>query len=221
MTTLTKLLSSFVRQMKPDRAKFESAEVIDLPQPQRTGGPPLLDALAARRSEREFSTESLPADVLSNLLWAAFGMNRVATGGRTAPSALNAQEVDIYAAFGGGLYIYDAKAHALRLIEAADARRVTGYQDFVDSAPLDLVYVADFAHLKAVPAAQRAVFAGVAAGAISQNVYLFCATTGLATVARGWFDESALAKALHLGADQHIVLTQTVGYPLSSQPAAT
>jgi SagB-type dehydrogenase family enzyme len=149
---------------------------------------------------------------LSNLLWAAFGLNR-SGGGRTAPSALNAQEIDVYAALAGGLYIYDAKSHALRLIDRCDARRVTGYQDFVDEAPLDLVYVADFAHLDRLPADQRAIFSGTCAGAVAQNVYLYCASAGLATVVRGWLDRAALAKALRLSDDQHVLLAQTVGYP--------
>jgi hypothetical protein len=212
MSTISKLISSLVGHLKPERAKFESAEVLCLPPPQKTGGAPLMEALSMRRSQREFAPEPLSDQILSDLLWAAFGISRPQGGGRTAPSALNAQEIDIYAALAGGLYIYDAKDHALRLIDHCDARKVTGFQDFVDRAPLDLVYVADFAHLKAVSTAQRAVFSGVCAGAIAQNVYLYCASVGLATVARGWFDQVSLAKALKLDTDQQILLTQTVGH---------
>jgi nitroreductase len=111
------------------------------------------------------------------------------------------------------VYIYDARAHRLCLCAEVDARRVTGYQDFVDSAPLDLVYVADFAHTQAIPSGQRQVYAAASAGAIAQNVYLFCATNGLATVVRGWFDRRALAEALSLGSHESVLLTQTVGYP--------
>jgi len=105
-----------------------------------------MDALARRRSSREFSSAELPRQLLSNLLWAAFGINRAETNGRTAPSARDAQEIDVYAALPGGVYIYDAFAHSLSLVAAIDARNVTGYQDFVDEAALGLVYVADHAH---------------------------------------------------------------------------
>jgi hypothetical protein len=142
MHTLTKLLSSFVGHLKPERAKSRSSAVLELPAPIREGGAPLMHALLNRRSGREFAETELPAQMLSDLLWAACGINRADTGGRTVPSALNAQEVDLYVALAGGLHLYDAKAHALRLVAEVDARRVTGYQDFVDRAPLDLIYVA-------------------------------------------------------------------------------
>ncbi len=150
--------------------------------------------------------------MLSGLLWAAWGVNRP-DGGRTAPSALNAQEVDLYVALPSGAYRYDAGDHALHLVAASDVRRVTGYQDFVDEAPLDLVFVADYSRLGMVPASQRESYASVAAGAISQNVYLYAAGNGLVTVIRAWIDRSAIADALGLGHDQHVLLSQTVGYP--------
>jgi nitroreductase len=212
MSTFTKLISGFVGNLKPDRAQGVSGEILQLPPPKRSGGMPLLQALDQRCSRREFSTRPLSEQDLSNLLWAAFGLNR-SDGGRTAPSALNAQEIDVYAALAGGLYVYDAKSRALRLIDRCDARRVTGYQDFVDEAPLDLIYVADSAHLRTVPHDQRALFSGACAGAIAQNVYLYCASAGLATVVRAWLDRAALAKALRLGDDQQVLLSQTVGYP--------
>jgi len=213
MSTLTKIALSWIGQQKPDRVKERAADILELPAPERHGGMPLMDALAARQSGREFASKPLPLQVLSNLLWAAFGINRPDGGGRTAPSAMNAQEIDIYAALAGGLHIYDPKRHVLRLVAAADARSVTGYQDFVDDAPLDLIYVADNAHMKAVPAGQRDVYSAASAGAIAQNVYLYCASAGLVCVVRGWFDRQALASALHLSVHEQVVLTQTVGYP--------
>lgn len=171
-----------------------------------------MDTLARRHSSREFAPDVLPLPVLSGLLWAAYGINRP-DGGRTAPSALNAQEVEVYAALPQGAYRYDAGAHALNLVSAADVRRVTGYQDFVDDAPLDLVFVADYSRLGMVPATQRESYASVAAGAISQNVYLYAAAMGLATVIRAWIDRAAIADALGLSHDQHVLLSQTVGYP--------
>jgi nitroreductase len=150
--------------------------------------------------------------MLSTLLWAAYGVNRP-DGGRTAPSALNAQEVDIYVALPSGAYLYDAAANVLQLVAASDLRRVAGYQDFVDEAPLDLVFVADYSRMKLVPVSQRESYASAAAGAISQNVYLFAASNGLATVIRAWIDREANADALGLSHDQQVLLSQTVGYP--------
>lgn len=151
------------------------------------------------------------------MLWAAFGISRAEGNGRTAPSARDAQEIDIYAAVPGGLYIYDPFAHSLTLVAAVDARNVTGYQDFVDEAPLDLVYVADHWHMSASPSEERYAYSAVAAGAIAQNVYLYCASAGLATVVRGWFDRKALSAALRLSEHEHVVVAQTVGYPRGYQ----
>lgn len=222
MSTLSKLTSSFIGRLKPNRVEQRGGATLELPEPIRDGGTTLLAALAHRRSSREFASTQLPRGLLSNLLWAAYGVNRPETGGRTAPSALNAQEIDVYVALPGGLHVYDARAHALRLVKACDARRVTGYQDFVDHAPLDLVYVADHAHTGAIPEQLRRAYAAASAGAIAQNVYLFCAANGLATVVRGWFDRRALSAALGLGRDEEVVLTQTVGFaaPLSRRRAA-
>jgi len=171
-----------------------------------------MEALAARRSAREFAPDALPLPLLSGLLWAAFGVNRP-DGGRTAPTALNAQEVDVYVALPSGAYRYEATTHALVLVAATDVRRVTGYQDFVDDAPLDLVFVADHARQRLVPVGQREAYASAAAGAIAQNVYLYAAAHGLATVIRAWIDREAIAEALGLTHDQQVLLSQTVGYP--------
>jgi SagB-type dehydrogenase family enzyme len=214
VATLARIALSLIGGLKADRVKGRSGEaVIALPPPQASGGMPLMAALSARRSLREFSERPLPPQVLSDLLWAAFGINRPAGRGRTAPSALGAQEIDVYAALAGGLYIYDPDAHRLARVAQVDARRVTGYQDFVDAAPLDLVYVADQAHLQNIPGEHRAAYSAACAGAIAQNVYLYCASAGLATVVRGWLDRRALAAALGLGRDEQVVLAQTVGYP--------
>jgi SagB-type dehydrogenase family enzyme len=172
---------------------------------------PLMEAISKRRSDREFTSTELPLLLLSSLLWAAYGVNRP-DGGRTAPSALNAQEVDIYVALPSGAYLYDAATNQLILIASSDLRRVTGYQDFVDEAPLDLVFVADYGRVKLVPVGLRESYASVAAGAISQNVYLFAASNGLATVIRAWIDREAIADALGLSHDQQVLLSQTVGY---------
>jgi len=211
MNVLTKLALGMMGQLRPKPAMGDSASSILLPPPTKHGGLPLMEALARRHSSRDFASTPLPLQLLADLLWAAYGMNR-AGGGRTAPSALNAQEIDVFVALPSGAYLYDAAALQLHLVAASDLRRVTGYQDFVDEAPLDLVYVADHARMGLVPVAQREPYASTAAGAISQNVYLFAAGNDLATVIRAWIDRAAIADALGLTHDQQVLLSQTVGY---------
>jgi SagB-type dehydrogenase family enzyme len=176
-------------------------------------GATLMQALQSRASAREFAPRSLPWELLGTLLWAAFGVNRPATGGRTAPSAHDWQEIEVYAALAEGVYRYDAAAHALRLAVAGDLRRLTGVQDFVGDAPLNLVYVADFARMSGASAEDRTFFASADAGFIAQNVYLVCASAGLACVVRGLVDRRKLAPAMGLRRDQRIVLAQSVGFP--------
>jgi len=184
-----------------------------LPAPQTEGGKPLMQALKDRHSTREFSSEKLPPQMLSNLLWAAFGINRPDTGKRTAPSAMNWQEIDVYVATAEGLYVYDAKGNKLDPILAADVRAAAGTQPFVKDAPLNLVYVADFAKTGKSSAEDRNFYTAADVGFIAQNVYLFCASEGLAVVVRGSVDRVALAKLMKLRPDQKILLAQTVGYP--------
>ena len=185
-----------------------------LPQPQFKTGMPLMQALHSRKSTREFSVEKLPTQVLSDLLWAAFGINRPETGGRTAPSTRNWQDIDIYVATADGLYLFDAKSHALKMIEAKDIRALTGMQDFVGTAPVNLIYVSDFTRMDSDYSQEdRKITAAIDTGFISQNVYLYCASTGLATVVRGSVDKEALTKAMKLNSTQWIVVAQSVGYP--------
>lgn len=212
MSTLTKLALGAMGRLRPRPALGDAAPGIALPAPVTTGGLPLMDAITRRRSMREFARTELPLPMLSNLLWAANGVNRP-DGGRTAPSAMHVNEIDIYVALPAGAYLYDAKEHALKLVAGSDVRRVTGYQDFVDEAPLDLVYVADHGRMTLIPVASRESFASVAAGAITENVYLFAASAGLATVIRAWIDREAIAQALGLPHDHQVLLSQTVGFP--------
>jgi SagB-type dehydrogenase family enzyme len=215
MNTLTKMALGLMGQLKPQAVAGDAVRRLDLPPPQTEGGLPLMQTLRQRQSQREFTAEPLTRQMLSDLLWAAAGVNRSLLGGRTAPSAMNAQEVTLYVALPEGLYRYEPLPHALQLVDATDVRRVTGYQDFVDSAPLEVIYVADHARMKLVPAAQRESYASVAAGAMAQNVYLYCASAGLATVIRAWIDRHALSQAMGLDTDQQILLAQTVGRPVS------
>ena len=212
MTTVGKMVLGMMGRLRSEPATGDSAPAIDLPPVDPHGGMPLKEVLAARRSSREFAPDALPLPLLAGLLWAAFGVNRPG-GGRTAPTALNAQEIDVYVALPAGAYRYDVAKNTLVLVAATDVRRVTGYQDFVDEAPLDLVYVADHTRLRMVPAQQRESYTSVAAGAICQNVYLYAAANGLATVIRAWIDRNAIGEALGLTHDQQVLLSQTVGYP--------
>ena len=186
---------------------------IKLPAPQMTGGRPLMDVLKDRQTIRDYTAEKLSPQVLSNLLWAAFGINRPESGKRTAPSAVNWQEIDIYVALEEGLYLYDAKANELKPILAKDIRGDTGPQPFVAGAPLNLVYVADYTRMGKADDAAKDTYSACDTGFISQNVYLYCASAGLGTVVRGYVDKEALAKTMNLAPTQKVVLAQTVGYP--------
>lgn len=186
-------------------------DVVVLPPPQWPEHANLRQALEARRSTRDFVIDTLPLAQVSSLLWAAFGINRPASGGRTAPSAHDWQEIDVHAVFAEGAYRYDARSHRLMLVKAEDLRALAGTQDFVAGAPLNLVYVADFARMTNARPEEREFLAGADAGCIAQNVYLACAVLGLGTVVRGRVDRRALARALGLPATQRIALAQTVG----------
>lgn len=196
-------LLTFAEELKP----------IQLLKPQVDKGRPLMQVLKDRSSSRSFSKENLPLQVMSNLLWAAFGVNRPETGKRTAPSAVDWQEIDIYVATSDGLYVYDAKAHMLKPILSKDIRSMTGRQDFVKDAPVNLVYVADYSRMGRATKEDKDIYSAADTGFIGQNVYLYCASEGLATVVRGSVDREALAKVMKLRPDQKIILAQSVGYP--------
>jgi SagB-type dehydrogenase family enzyme len=186
---------------------------IDLPAPQTDGGKPLMQALKARQSAREFGARIPTAQVLSNLLWAANGINR-ADGRRTAPTASNKQEIDIYVITADGLYLYDPKSQKLNALLAGDLRTLAGTQDYVKTAPVNLVYVADYAKYDAkLSDENRLSYSWADTGYVSQNVYLFCASEGLSTVVRAGVDRAALGKAMQLRPEQRIILQQPVGYP--------
>ena len=185
---------------------------IELPKPKMEGGKPLMEALKERKTSREFSGEKLPLQVLSNMLWAANGINRP-DGKRTAPTAMNKQEIDVYVAMADGLYLYDAKENKLIGVLAGDISEATGKQRFVKDAPVNLIFVADFAKMRNMSEDQKVFYSATDTGYISQNVYLFCASEGLATVVRGMVDKPALAATMKLKSDQKVILAQTVGYP--------
>lgn len=194
---------TFAQEVKP----------IELPKPQLNGGKPLMQVLKMRSTSREFSAEKLPVQMLSDLLWAAFGINRPDSGKRTAPSARNFQEIDLYLATADGLFLYEAKTHSLKPVLKEDIRALTGRQPFAKDAPVNLVYVADLSKMDRASVEDRELFSSADTGFISQNVYLYCASEGLATFVRAMIDRVALAKAMNLRSDQKIVLAQSVGYP--------
>jgi hypothetical protein len=199
-------------------AQVEAPADIELPPPQREGGRPLMEVIADRASFREFSGQELSTQVLSNLLWAAAGINRPEEDKRTAPSTLNWQEVALYAVTREGAFEYDAAANQLRGVAGGDLRALTGVQDFVADAPLNLLFIADVTKMRGVDPGDRALYMGADAAFMSQNAYLYCASVGLATVVRASIDREALSGALGLPETHEIVLAQTVGFP--AEPAA-
>lgn len=188
------------------------SQVIPLPKPRMAGGKPLLQALKDRQSGREFKADPLPKQVLSDLLWAAFGINRPENDHRTAPSAMNSQEIDLYVATGEGLFLYDAKPHALKQVLSEDIRAKTTGQASLKEAPLALILVGDLPRLTKAKPDDREFYAAIDTGFISQNIYLFCASEGLATVVHD-LDRRSLAQAMKLRPEQKITIAQSVGYP--------
>ncbi|MDD5597104.1 MAG: nitroreductase family protein [Victivallaceae bacterium] len=190
----------------------QKLEIVKLPQPQTDGGKPLMQALKARKSSRVFSNKKLSPQTLSNLLWAAFGVNRP-DGKRTAPTAKNWQEIDIYVALEEGVYLYDAQTNTLQPVMAKDIRAAAGRQKFTQDAPVNLIFVADFDRMRGADKNSREFYSATDTGFISQNVYLFCASEGLATVVLGYVNRPALAELLNLKSTRYIILSQPVGYP--------
>ena len=196
----------------PTVAVSQELKPLKLPAPRSEGGQPLTAALRMRRSTREYSDRSLPVQVLSDLLWAAFGINRP-SGDRTAPYWRHVMVMDIYVAMANGVWLYEPKAHTLLPHSKDDIRAQTGLQDFVATAPLNLVYVAHGERMTDISPEERRLYASVDTGFIGQNVYLFCASEGLATVFRGAVDYPKLGRALQLPDQQFVTFAQTVGYP--------
>lgn len=194
--------------------RADHPNTLDLPKPRTTGGRPLMEVLADRRSSRQFSRKEIPLQTLSDMLWAAWGVNRPESGKRTAPSAVNWQEIDVYVAMARGLYRYDASRHSLMQVSAEDIRGSTGTQGFVKDAPVNLLFVADYSRMGRASQKDKDFYSAADAGFISQNVYLFCASEGLATVVRGALDRTDLAQKMKLAPEQKVILAQTVGYPV-------
>lgn len=195
-------------------ASAAQMKTMALPAPRREGGRPLLSALNLRHSTRAYSSRALSTQILSDLLWAAFGVNRP-SGDRTAPYWRHIMVIDIYLAMADGIWLYEPKAHELKLHLPDDIRAQTGSQDFVAAAPLNLVYVAHGERMQDLKGEERRLYSSVDTGFIGQNVYLFCASEGLATVFRGAVDYAKLAEAMKLPDQQFVTFAQTVGYAAS------
>lgn len=184
---------------------------ISLPQPKKVGGMPLMEVLANRSTARSFQSKELTNQQLSDLLWAAFGINRP-DGKRTAPSARNFQETDLYVLLKSGVYIYKAKENELVHISMEDVRNLAGQQDFIRDAPVQTVLVADLSKMGDGSNEEKLNTANIDAGYISQNIYLFCASEGLATGARGLIDREVLSPKLKLNPNQKIIIAHSVGF---------
>ena len=201
--TVTMSATAFAQDMK----------TISLPEPKLDKSVTFVDVLKNRKTSREYSPGDLSEQTLANLLWSAWGINRPDSGRRTAPSALNKQEMDVYVTTAKGTYVYDAKTHSLTPVAPGDIRTLTGKQSYFKDAAINLVFVADLSKMDGGDEAQKLLLASMDAGFISQNAYLYCAAEGLATVYRVSIDKPALAEALKLKPDQRIIGAQTVGLP--------
>jgi len=206
------ILSNAVAAAVPAVTSAQETKPVPLPPPRNDGGQPLLRALKLRRSTREYSDRKLPPQVLSDLLWAAFGINRP-SGDRTAPYWRHVMVIDVYAAMEDGVWLYEPKTHALLPHLPDDIRAATGLQDFVGTAPLNLVYVAHGERMTDVSPEERRLYASVDTGFIGQNVYLSCASEGLASVFRAAVDYAKLLRLMRLPEQQFVTFAQTVGYP--------
>ena len=195
------------------RLAAQDTKAVELPPPRSEGGKPVIQVLRLRRSTRNFSDRPLPAQVLSDLLWAAFGINS-ANGDRTAPYWRHIILIDVYAAMADGVWLYEPKRHVLLQHLPIDFRAKTGQQDYVAKAPLNLIYVAHGERMPDIPASGRRLYASVDTGFIGQNVYLFCASEGLATVFRSAIEYDELERTMHLATGQFVTFAQTVGYPV-------
>ena len=188
---------------------------ISLPHPRMQGGKPILDVLKIRSSCRRFRTDPLPVQMMSDLLWAAFGVNRADTHGRTAPSTENWQEIAIYVAKEDGLFLYEPTDHGLVRLLTTDIRTQIGLEPIDGGAPVDLIYVADFSRAIDAPEEEKRMYCVANTAFIAENVYLFCASEGVGTVVRGAINRPLLASAMALGGNQRVILAQSVGFPES------
>ncbi len=190
----------------------QEKQVIKLPEPQLNKGVPLMQAFKNRKSTRSFSERDIPLQEMANLLWAANGYNRPEESRRTVPTSQNKQEIEIYVSNKYGLFLYDAKQHALVTIHNRDIRALTGMQPYVAKAPANIVIVADLSKMAGNDNQVKYQTANIDAGFVAQNIYLYCASENMGAVVRGSVDRQKLAPEMGLGENYYIVVAQTVGY---------
>lgn len=201
--------------MAASKSVAQTPQAIALPPPVMAGGMSLMQALEARRSVREYADRPVSDQDLSNLLWAAWGVNRPQEDGRTVPRWRDAYLLDVYVIRADGVWLYEPKTHRLLFHMAGDLRgQTTTGQPFVATAPLNLAYAIDTSKITGESEDDKNATAGATAGVTGQSVYLYCASAGLATVFRESVPAS-LAKTLKLAPGQIIQFAQTVGYPKS------
>jgi SagB-type dehydrogenase family enzyme len=193
----------------------QALEPVKLTTPEFSNSKTLLETLKLRQSCKRYDTKPLPAQTLSCLMWAAFGVNRPESGKRTVATAVNCQDIDIYVVMAKGVYVYRAKEHSLIPVLDRDVRPLAATQGYAKKAPINLVYISDYGKMDDRFGTKKSIYSAFHAGSISQNVYLYCASAGLGAVVRDGVDREALSKALKLRDDQTIVMAQTVGYPMS------
>lgn len=187
-------------------------DMIQLPEPQKTGGKPLMEALNERSSSRDFIDKDLTQQQLSDLLWAAYGINRPELGKHTIPTSRNRQDIEVYITTSNGVFFYHPEEHALVTISDQDKREVAGKQDFVKVASVNLIYVSDFDKLGDSPDDIKTMTAATHCGFIGQNVYLYCASEGLISVFRAMIDKEKITELLKLEGNKHVIYSQSVGY---------
>jgi len=186
--------------------------LIELPEPDKAGGIPLMQAINERHSARNFVDKDLTEKQLSELLWAAYGLNRPESGKHTIPTSRNRQDIEVYISTQDGVFKYLPEEHALLQISAEDKRKVSGMQDFVKDAAVNLIYVSDFDKLGDSSDDIKTMTAATHCGFIGQNVYLYCASEGLISVFRAMIDKEKAAELLQLKGNKHVIYSQSVGY---------
>ena len=191
----------------------QAPEKIKLNPPDLKKGLPVMQALEKRASATEFDTTMLRLQDLSDLMWAANGINRPENGKRTAPSARNSQDIDLYACLPYGTYLYEPKEHSLKLVAEGDHRPLAaGSQAHFAKAPVICLLVSDISRFQGSDDSVKLVWAAMDGGIVSQNIGIFCAGTGLKTRPRAWMEKDKLREALHLRETQHPILNNPVSY---------
>ncbi|MDR2414791.1 MAG: SagB/ThcOx family dehydrogenase [Odoribacteraceae bacterium] len=212
---MKQLLFVFIALSVAFTAPAQELKEIKLNDPDKTRGSSVMKALSDRASSREMDARELSLQDLSDLLWAAYGVNRP-DGRRTAPTAKNDQDIDLYVSLPAGTYLYDARANLLKPVVSGDLRPVLAAgQEFVKRAPVVILIVSDYSRFRMNDVDRSRLWGAMDGGIVSQNINIFCAAVGLATVPRAYMDQVKLKEILGLSDTQMPVLNNPVGYPVS------